>query len=876
VYCDSEGLLWLGHYKGVTCFNPQEESFLTYHKSNTLIENRVGYVITEDHIGNIWAGTADGLYRFDKRTASLKRFITEDGLSNNVICGICEDKRQGLWISTYNGISHYDTGKERFINYYAGDGLQGNEFTHGAFFNDNAGTLYFGGTDGITHFRPASIGSVGKDTHVRITDFYIFDRPVHRNTRSGNHPVVFSAVPSADVFKLSHKDNTFTLNFSTLQYSNPEQIAYEYRMEELGKRWLTTDQGVNRVTYNNLAPGRYTFHVRAVNHGEYSVVRTVRIIITPPWYEMWWAYAIYIAILCLLLTGVVNYILTRFRHRKEMMQSEHAQQLNEAKLQFFINISHEIRTPMTLIMSPLEKLMSETVDEEHHKMYLMMYRNAQRILRLINQLMDIRKLDKGQMHLKFRETDMVGFIEDAMLPFEHLAKKKKIRFSFLHAMPHMKVWIDLNNFDKVLINLFSNAFKYTPESGSIMVELAYGSDDTRKDALRDYVEITVSDSGIGIEAEHLERIFDRFYQVNNDVTKANFGTGIGLHLSRSLVELHHGVLFAENRVNREGSRFIIRIPQGSVHLRPDELEHTDDTEGGQVLTASHALPSSHYLESDVADAEAEKTGVHAKTRYRILIADDEAEIRSYVKEVLSDEYRITTCANGREAYELLLSDTPDLLISDVMMPELDGISLCKKVKQNPNINHVPIILLTAKTAPEDKLEGMATGADAYISKPFSVELLRTTVANLLDNRSLLKSKFSGVQGQEDKIEKIMLTSSDEALMAKIMKVINENLNNPDLSVGLLAEQVGLSRVHVHRKLKELTHFSTRDFIRNVRLKQAAALLSQKKLTISEVCYATGFGNLSHFSTQFKNMYGMTPKEYMQAHRQGEEEEERKS
>ena len=666
------------------------------------------------------------------------------------------------------------------------------------------------------------------------------------------------------MFQLAHYDNTFSIVFSTLQYNNPEQISYQYKIEELSNQWLSTEPGVNRVTYNNLLPGKYTFHVRALSHGNLSEIRTVKILITPPWYEMWWAYCIYAFLFGLLVLGIVNYILSRMRHRREIMKREHAEQLNEAKLQFFINISHEIRTPMTLIINPLEKLLAEKKGGEVQKTYLMIYRNAQRILRLINQLMDIRKLDKGQMFMKFRETDMVGFIDDVMLTFDYMARKKKIHFSFEHVMPQLKVWVDMNNFDKILMNIFSNAFKYTPEQGEITVILSTGRDSTRCDPLKEYFEITVTDNGIGLDREKIERIFERFYQIDNDVTKSNFGTGIGLHLSRSLVELHHGIILAENREDAPGSRFIIRMPLGSAHLRTDELEDVE-----AVITPHTVLvkPEKTDLEEafeEEEDEESKKAG-KSKNRMRILIVEDEEEILSYLKEELEGDYRIMTRKNGREAYDTILADTPDLVISDIMMPEMDGLSLCRKIKQNTNVNHVPVILLTAKSKPEDTMEGMATGADAYMVKPFNTELLKSTIANLIANRKLLKSKFSGAQQQEDKVQKLSMKSADEILMSKIMKVINENLSNPDLNVEMLAANVGLSRVHVHRKLKELTNLSARDFIKNIRLQQAAALLKEKKLTVSEVAYATGYTNLSHFSSSFKEVHGMSPKEYMLAH-----------
>lgn len=864
IFCDSEGIIWLGHYKGISCFNPRTGSFVNYKQVNTLISGCVGYVVQEDYNGNIWAGTTDGLYCFNKKTGTLRKFTTVDGLPNDVICGLSEDSHHNIWISTYMGISKYETKEDRFINYYSGDGLQGNEFTHGAFYKGERGKIYFGGVNGITSFLPESIDTMMKEMEVCITDFYIFNNPVHKNTLSGGKPVIYTSVQDADFFQLSYYDNTFSLMFSTLQYNNPEQISYQYKIDELSPQWFSTEPGVNRVTYNNLPSGKYTFRVRALNHGNYSEMRTIKILITPPWYQTWWAYCIYVTLIGLLLLGIVNYILSRLRHRREILKREHAEQLNEAKLQFFINISHEIRTPMTLIINPLEKLLAEKKDNELHKTYLMIYRNAQRILRLINQLMDIRKLDKGQMYLKLRETDMVGFVDDVMQTFEYLAHKKNIRFIFEHEMSQLKVWIDLNNFDKVLMNILSNAFKYTPEEGEIQVSLTTGRDMSRKDALREYFELVIADSGIGLDRNKIERIFERFYQIDNDVTKSNFGTGIGLHLSRSLVELHHGIIFAENRADGPGSRFVIRLPLGSDHLRADELENA---ETGEIMSHSVSKPVLPQLEEELIEKEDESKTGKAKTHLRVLVVEDEEEIQSYLKSELSDEYKVDTCSNGKEAYDFILRDAPDLVISDIMMPEMDGLTLCHKLKQNTNVNHVPVILLTAKSKPEDTLEGMETGADAYIVKPFNTELLKKTIANLIANRRLLRNKFSGAQQQEDKIDKISMKSNDEILMNKIMKVVNEHLDDPELNVEMLAAEVGLSRVHVHRKLKELTNLSTRDFIKNIRLQQAATLLTQEqKLTISEIAYATGYSNLSHFSSSFREKYGMSPKEYMNKHR----------
>lgn len=864
LYHDSQGLIWVGHFKGVTCFNPKTENFTTLTSKNNILNGCIGYAITEDHAGNIWAGTSNGLYKVDRKTKATKRYTQQEGLSNNIVCGICEDRRGNIWASTFNGISRLDPKTQTFTTYRSEDGLQGNEFTRGTFFQSANGTIYFGGIYGITCFRPEHIIDERTVPPVVITDFKVSGQSVNTNTLSGGDPIVDTAVTDATHFQLSHNDNTFSISFSTLQFAQAGQTVYKYRICELGKDWQTTKSGVNSVTYNNLAPGKYTFEVYAIDHGYKSDVKTIAIRISPPWFRSGWAYLLYCFLTGVIILIIIGYLHERVKQRKEMMERHHAEEISESKLQFFINISHEIRTPLTLIISPLEKLISNCENPELNKTYMMIYRNSQRILRLINQLMDIRKIEKGQMTLKFRETDLVGFIDDIVNTFRYTAKNKRINLTFRHLDEHLKVWIDLNNFDKVLMNLLSNAFKYTPEGGNIDINLRTGIEYDISAPLRQYVEITVSDTGIGLDDKQLEHIFERFYQINNDVTRNQAGTGVGLHLTRSLVELHHGTITACNRTDCRGSRFTVRIPLGCNHLRIEELDTSDNItlNTGIAIPAKKRRAASEDESSSVLSLDVNKK---QKTKYNlhVLVVDDEKDIREYLRNELSKEYKVDACSNGAEAYDFLLHNPVHLLISDVMMPEMDGITLCRKVRTNTNINHIPIILLTAKGRNEDMAEGMETGADSYIVKPFSIEVLRSTITNLIETRRLLKNKYSGAQEQNDKVQEVKVNSSDETLMERIMAVINDNLADPALSVEMVANSIGISRVHLHRKLKELTNLSTRDFIRNIRMHQAAKLLKEKRLSISDVAYAVGYSNLSHFSNTFKELFGETPKEYTQ-------------
>lgn len=853
---DDEGLLWIGTCNGLSCLEPETETFLNILSRDNPLTKAFIHTLLQDRNGFIWIGTSEGLYRFDKREKTYILYNIEHGLPSNVICSITEDNNGNLWISTHQGISKFITKTKTFVNYYASDGLQGNEFTRGAYFQDQRGKIYFGGTSGITSFFPHEITTQKRRLKVEITDFMLANHSIRKGDKAGGQVITDTLVMDATRFTVPYNHNSFSLDFSTMEFSTPEKIIYQYRLEGLDNDWISTNPGTNRVTYTSLPPGKYTFLVRAKENENLSNIRKATIVITPPWYQTGWAMLLWTLILCGIIFSVVMYLLSRIRHKQELVERMHKEEINEAKLQFFINISHEIRTPMTLIISPLEKLIAEA-GRDIQPTYLMIYRNAQRILRLINQLMDVRKVDKGQMKLKFRETDIVGFIDDLVQTFDYQAKKKNIKFSFEHEDKELKAWVDLNNFDKVLMNVFSNAFKYTPNDGEIVIRLTQGTDASVRGPLKSYFEITVSDTGIGINKDEIERIFERFYQVNNDLSKSTSGTGIGLHLSRSLVELHHGIIMAENRKDCNGARFIIRLPMGSDHLRTEELENPQEESIG--ITIQENKKTVMPIATDEVETETRKH--RTKTKYRVLIAEDDDEIRQYISNELNTEFHITGCINGKEALDIILREKIDLIISDVMMPEMDGITLCKKVKQNINISHIPIVLLTAKSKTEDRIEGLEVGADAYLVKPFNTEVLRTTVFNLINNRERLKGQRSSEQIIEEKVDKIERKSNNEILMDRIMKVINERISDPTLNVETLAASIGMSRVHMHRKLKELTNQSTKNFIRNIRLKQAATLLIENDLTVSEAAYATGFISISHFSNSFREFYGVSPSEY---------------
>ncbi|QCR24971.1 hybrid sensor histidine kinase/response regulator [Pontibacter sp. SGAir0037] len=855
----SKNKLYIGTYDGLGCMDLQTKNFASTHGTNRMLQGHIIYSLHEDANGSIWIGTSQGLMRLDGSINDMEVYTMEDGLPSNVICAVKGDEAGNLWISTNYGISKLNSQTNSFINYYANDGLQGNEFSKGAAFITEEGKIMFGGINGITHFQPEEIPPVvyspEKKLDIRITGFYLHNQPVKKGMKSGKYDIIDRAVMDTDSFHLSHKDNSFSIELSAMDFANPERITYQYALQQGG--WINLRPGTNTVNFTDLVPGTYRFRFRAKSYNHYSDEKEIAIIIYPAWYFSAWAKFAYGLLLTVVLSLVVLQIRQRQQTRRKMQEHLHAKQIIDAKLQFFINISHEIRTPMSLIISPLKKLMSLDTDRERQKAYATMHRNSDRILHLINQLMDIRKIDKGQMEMKFQKIEMVGFIKELCAIFDEQAKSKNIALRFHHQTEELPVWVDPSHFDKAILNVLSNAFKFTPKDGQINVYLHTTEGNVSLKELPHFFEIIVADTGIGIKQGEEEKIFECFYQVRASQNHFVGGTGIGLNLTQSIVELHHGTIKAENNAEGPGCRFIMRFPLGKDHLQEEEL----------LTDAPVPVPNPEAvtLPLPVLSEDEPEEKVKAKTKSHVLVVDDDDEIRKYICHELASDYHIMESSNGKEALSVLLHKPADIIISDVTMPEMDGITLCRKIKQNVNINHIPIVLLTARSEEEDKLEGLGTGADAYIVKPFNIEILKKTVQNIIKNRALLKNNFSGNQQQTDKVQKVSLKSADEKLLHKLLDIINQNMDNPALNVEMLANEVGISRVHLHRKMKELTNQTTRDFIRNVRLKQAADLLSSKHLNISEVAFSVGFANLASFSAAFKELYGVPPTVYMESH-----------
>ena len=842
--------LYVATTMGVCALDIEKENWVNTFGENCLIYGTAARVAREFD-GTLYIGTNDGLICYDLEQRKTKRLAIESGLADNGIASIEQDKTGRLWIGTDHGLCCLNPKTGKSNNFFVDNGLQSNEFSDGASWASPTGYLVFAGLGGVTWFNPADVRERQWKADVKLTGFTVNGEPVSKGTMSGVWQVTDTTIIASNRFVLSSSDNTFAVQLSTLTYDNPEHIVYCYRINK--EEWVRMPPGVNEITFSHMQPGSYNFCVVAEQNGIPTPERCFEVIIHAPWYRTTFAYLIYILIVLALF---LQY--RQRRHRKEqdnlrLQQHIHAEEMADAKLRFFMNISHEIRTPMTLIVAPLQSLIKQDDDPHRRGVYETIRRNAERILGLINQMMDLRKIDKGQMQLHMRDTNLVSFINDIYTLFAQQAKNKNILFHFDCDQERIMAWIDRGNFDKIIINILSNAFKFTPTGGEIRITLTTNE----KEA-----SISIFDNGEKIPEDKLERIFERFYQTPSSANDRNIGTGIGLDLTRSLVELHHGSIEARNNADGPGCEFTVTIPLGNEHLTPEEMV-TNEVEEEETTES--------IIEEEQVVEEEDTTGTmdlpKVGKRQKIVVVEDDSEIRSYLTEALSEDYDITDCSNGKEGLAAVLKTMPDLVISDIMMPEMDGTTLCSKIKTNNATNHIPVILLTAKSREEDQLEGLETGADAYIVKPFNMDILRRTIVNLIHSHHTLQLKFGRNDQLEELVEDIKMKSPDEKLLERVMTAINHNLNNAELSVDRIADEVGISRVHLHRKMKELTGQTPHDFIRNIRMKKAASLLSAGDMNVSEVMYACGFSNAASFSTVFKKMYGMSPREYMNEHQE---------
>ena len=844
LYLDKDGKVWLGTYNGPATYDRKIGKTKRYDDHESL-STRV-YSFCESVDGRMWIGTGEGLVCLDRQNGKTTAYTEKDGLPSNVIKDIQEGNDGNLWIATLNGLSRFNPATTTFKNYYQHDGLQENEFNSKASYKGLDGRLYFGGIKGLTAFYPHI---VDQRTHpvppLYFSDLSVMNMPVSYDPELGDDNILDKHITEASQITLPYRSNIFSIKFTVLEYTNPRKIMYAYMMEGFDNDWNYTEHDTRVVSYTNLPAGRYTMKVKAFFEGAPDVFsyREIGIKIKSPWYGSVWAYLLYT-----LLAGFILYSFIQWKRQKEIQRKEKEEsEIKEMKLKMFTNLSHEIRTPLTLVMNPLKKMREAENDPKQKELYNLMYRNSLRILRIVNQLMDMRKVDSGQMQLHFLETDVVYFIKDIMKSFDNLAVSRNISFSINPADDVTNLWIDQGNFDKIIFNILSNAFKYTPDNGIVNIKIKPG---------RESVEFVIENTGQHIGAQHLDKIFERFYQV--DIRDAKMGSGVGLHLAKMLVELHHGNISVYN--TEIGVAFRIVLPTGCNHLSEEELSMAENHK--DLYTKNIANNEEHSGTEDITyspNEDSDEATRQNKTRKRIILVDDDDEMRAYLKLELQNIYNVETFSNGKDAWARISTSVPDAVITDLIMDKMDGAELCSKIKKNTSTNHIPVILLTSSSDENSQHRCIESGADRFFTKPISLDILKSAIAGAITTRETIKNKFS--REIDYGYSEMKITNSDSQLAAKVIGIIRKNIENSEFSVEELSREIGMSRVHLNRKLKETMNISPSNLIRSIRLKQAAYLLIYNKVNISEVAYKVGFSTHSYFSNSFHDFFGMTPKEF---------------
>jgi signal transduction histidine kinase/ligand-binding sensor domain-containing protein/DNA-binding response OmpR family regulator len=862
VWCideDREGNLWIGTTNGLNKFNRNNQTFTHY------LTDRSIFVIHEDKHNNLWLGTLrDGLCPFNRQTGEAHFYDQKQGLCNNAINSIIEDDDGFLWLSTPSGLSKFNPRTAEFTNFSEEHGFPTQLFHVNGTKLKN-GQIWLTTVDnGIVGFYPNQIKINTIPPRIVLTDIKLFNESLKIGTDS---PLKQDISITREI-TFAHWQNDITIECAALHFSCPEKNQYAFWLENYDKDWYYT--GTNRIaSYTNLDPGEYIFHAKGSNSdkvwNEDGV--SLRIIIHPPWWRTFWAYGLYVLIIGSIVFVIWQNQVRRIHLRNELkmrqFEAKKLQEIDHIKSRFFANISHEFRTPLTLILGPIEKLLSEITNPKWKNQLQITIRNSQQLLRLINQLLDFSKLEAGRMSLRAKKQDIIPLIKGIVFSFMSLSERKRITLTFKTEQDSILVFIDQDKVEKILSNLLSNAFKFTSEGGMITVQVAKKFDKKGEwsfaPAAEETVEIKIIDTGIGMAPEHLDHIFDRYYQVDDKGGGA--GTGIGLALTKELTVLHHGQITVQSELGK-GSTFIIYFPLGKAHLKKHEIIDEKGEEPIITLEKDDRLSDIKYrkqkIEKEIQEIQPPKTKIRRQLPI-VLIVEDNQDVRAYIRDFLESDYRVKEARDGVDGFEKATNTIPDLIISDVMMPNMDGFELCEKLKTDERTSHIPVILLTARASEKSKLEGLETGADDYIIKPFSARELQVRVKNLIEQRRKLRERFSHESALKPK--DIAITSADERFLQRAMDTIEAQIGNPDFSVNDFGKKVGLSHSQLHRKIRALTDRSPIEFIRTLRLKRAADLLKQHFGNVAEIAYEVGFNNPSYFAECFRKLFGKSPSEY---------------
>ncbi|MDB5209468.1 MAG: hybrid sensor histidine kinase/response regulator, partial [Sediminibacterium sp.] len=842
---DSRNNLWIGTSMGLFLFNPATNSLITYRKKegnrDSLQADAVN-CITEDSQGNIWIGMFyGGVSRFDYHSGRFVTYTDKLGLPNNNVLGIVEDKQGMLWLSTDNGLTRFDAKDKQFKIYTTSDGLAGNKFNNNSFFKDSKGQLYFGGNNGLTAFYPENLQTNTFIAPIRFTYLELFGNTVGIHDKSGLLNKDINFTPGL-TFKPDQSN--FTIHWAMLNFIKPEKNKYSYLLEGVEKQWNNTNTA--SATFTNLPAGHYTLLVKGANNDGIWTNEPTRLGITilPPFWKSWYAYVFYT-----LVAGTVIFFILRFLWLRALFKKEH--ELHQFKLNFFTNISHEIRTHLTLISGPVEKLLMLPIDAPQHRQLEHVKRNADRLTHLVDELMVFRKAETNNLPLHFAKQNILDFTEEIYKSFMDMAAARNIQVLFEAASLQPGIYFDEQQMTKVIFNLLMNAFKFTPDGGRISITV-------REE--KQNVQISVSDNGKGISPENIKKLFANFFQVAEDTH--NTGYGIGLALSKSIVELHKGTLTVSSRQPAEGrdgeTTFTISLPKGNGHVNANSMIVSEKL-------STNALRKTHQT---VAVVQQESEPVERnENKPLVLLVEDNAELRSFIRESLADTYTVLEAVNGLEGWQAAVEQIPELIISDVMMPAKNGFVLCQELKEDIRTSHIPVILLTAKAGQENQVTGLTCGADAYLTKPFSIQILELQVKNLVAGRKAMRLKFgrqlteiTETQPPQEELP-VQLSAADLDFMNRLLAFVDEYIDEPAFTVGLLATRMLVSPPILYKKVKALTDMTVNDFIKSLRLKKAAALLERGDMNISEVAYAVGFNRRKYFSEEFKKVYGTTPSEY---------------
>lgn len=907
---DKRGLIWIGTLgDGLQCFNPKTKQFTTYAKPlndltittnlclgkndklyittyngltvldlktmkfNLLSGNRKGTIsfanlqiqmIDEDSRGLLWMATRNGLLVYDQKTDIVYKFNSTNGLPNDYVCSIVEDNDKNMWVTTCNGISRVLLSKGKndgkydfsFYNYYESDGLQYSEFNIRSSIKCSSGEILMGGLKGFNYFNPKEIRYINILPHVSFVGFSLFNKDVLINKKYDGMTILKSAINKAKRVDLKYKQNVFSISFSSMNYILPKEVKYAYKLDGFDKSWIVVNGNIHKVTYTNLNEGTYRFRVKVANSKGIwnNKVSSLIIRIHPPFWRSIWAYIIYVILFGTLFYFIHYELMHREREKYKIKQlkieAQHAHDMDEMKLRFFTSISHEFRTPIELILAPVENLLKQPFKKDVYNRLSMVRRNALRLKEMVDELLDFRKNDVQVTKLHLVREDVISFIRSICQSFLEIADKDNISLHFITSLSSLQMDFDEKKLNRIMINLLSNAFKFTNKGGKVEVFIERKSETFSQSEV---LEIRVADTGIGISEEDKKHIFDRFYQGNNKNTESTGGTGIGLQLVKDFVEQHQGEIHVEDHIGG-GSIFVFTLP-----LSLAEISRTTSVVQDNHSTAVDMVisdPTKEETGQDSIQLSSKHIGENAPL---ILIVDDNEDFCNLMIDSLSSLYRVEKAVNGVEAWTLIPNLQPDMVISDVMMPEMDGIQLARMMKTDIRTSHIPLILLTALSAVEQKIDGLETGADDYISKPFHMDVLILKIRKLLELTEKRHEQFN--QQIDPSPSMIKITSLDQKLIAKAIKYVEDNMSRSDLTVEELSKELAMSRVYLYKKLTVITGKTPIEFIRVIRLKRAAQLLKESQLNVSQVAYKVGFNNPKYFSRYFKEQYNVSPSEY---------------